>query len=205
MGTNLLVGLILRRNDLLMFEKDKEAALSKLLEAREKGLVDVLVSDLVDIINKSDSYYTTSSCSGRIVVAQADVLNKKSSFSFLGKWHDPVDVGDVLRAVAKYSDGVLWFKFEPMILHVCCREIDSASSFLDIVYRSGFKRSGVYQIKGKIMIEVHGTSGFSVPIGFDSKVMVSDEYLEFVVGLANGRLVRNHEVLRKLEKVFESI
>jgi len=201
MEISLQAALILRRNDLLMFEKDKDVALSKLLTARDKGLADVLVSSLVDAINKSDSYYTTSSCSGRIVVSQADVLNKKSSFSFLGKWHETVTLSAVEDAVERYEDGVLWFKFEPMILHVCCKDIDSASRFLEIVYRSGFKRSGVYQLKGKIMVEVHGTSGFSVPAGSLGEVFVSSEYLRFLVGLANMKMKGNLEKLNNLEKI----
>ncbi|NOQ37273.1 hypothetical protein GQ472_00155 [archaeon] len=184
-----------------MFEKDKDIALSKLLIAREKGLVDVAVLGLVDAINKSDSYYTTSSCSGRIVVACADEANKKSSFSFLGKWHEAVDADDVKDAIGKYEGGVLWFKFEPMILHVCCKDIDSASRFLEIVYRGGFKRSGVYQLKGKIMVEVHGTSGFSVPAGSSGEVFVSSEYLEFLVRLANRKMEENVSKLKNLEKI----
>ena len=185
-----------------MFERDKDAALSKLLIAREKGLVDDLVSDLVDVVNRSDSFYTTSSCSGRIVVAQADEANKKSSFCFLGKWHKTVVVSDVKDAIEKYDEGVLWFKFEPMILHVCCSDIGSASKFLDIAYRGGFKRSGVYQLSGKIMVEVHGTSGFSVPLGSGGKVTVSGDYLEFIVGLANHKMKENAEKLASFKKAL---
>lgn len=201
MEISLRAALTLRRNDLLMFEKDKDIALSKLLKARDNGLVDVLVSSLVDAINKSDSYYTTSSCSGRIVVSQADVLNKKSSFSFLGKWHEAVTLSAVEDAIGKYDDGVLWFKFEPMILHVCCKDIDSASRFLEIVYRSGFKRSGIYQLKGKIMVEVHGTSGFSVPAGSSGEIFVSSEHLGFLVDFANMKMEKNFEMLKMLEKI----
>ncbi|MEA2004062.1 MAG: hypothetical protein U9O53_03815 [archaeon] len=185
-----------------MFDKDKDAALSKLLIAREKGLVDDLVSGLVDVVNGSVSFYTTSSCSGRIVVAQADEANKKSSFCFLGKWHDTVSVDDVKEAIEKYDEGILWFKFEPLILHVCCCDIDSASKFLDIAYRGGFKRSGVYQLSGKIMVEVHGTSGFSVPLGSGGDVRIPDSYLEFVVSLANLKVRGNIEKLAKLEKAL---
>ena len=196
-------GLTLRKSDFFMFEKHKIAALSKLSAARDKGLVDVLVLGLVDAINESDSYYTTSSCSGRIVVACADEENKKSSFSFLGKWHEGVDIDGVKDAIGRYKEGVLWFKFEPAIFHVCCRDTDSASRFLEIVYRSGFKRSGIYQLKGKIMVEVHGTSGFSVPVGSDGKVLVSLEYVEFLVGLANIKMDENVGKIQVLESILK--
>ncbi len=186
-----------------MFEKDKAAALLKLASARNKGEVDALVFDLVDAINESDSLYTTSSCSGRIVVACADEENKKSSFSFLGKWHETVDIGDVKDATGRYKEGILWFKFEPAIFHVCCRDVDSASRFLETVYRGGFKRSGVYQLSGKIMIEVHGTSGFSVPIGSGGEVLVSSEYLGFLVRLANLKMDENAGKIRALESILK--
>ena len=203
MGINLRAALILRRNELLMFEKDKDIALSKLFVARENGLVDVLASGLVNAINESDSLYTTSSCSGRTVVACADEENKKSSFSFLGKWHETIDIDDVKDAIGRYKEGILWFKFEPMILHVCCRDVDSASRFLETVYRGGFKRSGVYQLSGKIMIEVHGTNGFSVPIGSGGEVLVSSEYLGFLVRLANLKMDENAGKIRALESILK--
>ncbi|MCK4927291.1 MAG: hypothetical protein KAS11_02405 [Candidatus Aenigmarchaeota archaeon] len=203
MEISLRAALTLRRNDLLMFEKDKDIALSKLLTAKDKGEADALVSNLVDAINESDSYYTTSSCSGRIVVAQADEDNKKSSFSFLGKWHEAVTLSAVEDAIGRYKGGVLWFKFEPMILHVCCRDIDSASRFLETVYRGGFKRSGVYQLKGKIMVEVHGTSGFSVPAGSGEILIVNDKYLGFLVDFANLKMRQNREKIRALESVLK--
>ncbi len=186
-----------------MFEREKEHALSKLSEARAKGEADRKAEKLVDIINKSDSYYTTSSCSGRIVVASADEENKKSSFSFLGKWHESVALSAVEDAIRRYGGGVLWFKFEPAIFHVCCSGIDSASRFLEIVYRGGFKRSGIYQLKGKIMVEVHGTSGFSVPIGSEGEVLVSSEHLEFLVGLANMKMDENVGKVQALESILK--
>lgn len=54
------------------FSKQKQESLTK-IDNSKKGSIDVDIKELVDLINKNPDYYTTSSCSGRIVV-----LSKKS-------------------------------------------------------------------------------------------------------------------------------
>ena len=41
----------------------------------------------MNIINKSDDYYTSSSCSGRIVLIELPEIGDKKEAKFLGKWH----------------------------------------------------------------------------------------------------------------------
>ena len=52
------------------------------------------------------------------------------------------------------------------------------------------------------MVEVHGTSGFSVPLGSDGKVMISGDYLEFIVSLANLKMKENADKLASFKKAF---
>ena len=49
------------------FEKQKLAGLSQ-VDLSKKGSIDDQIIDLVKYINAKENYFTTSSCSGRIVV-----------------------------------------------------------------------------------------------------------------------------------------
>lgn len=49
------------------FQSDKARVLAK-ADLSRKGSVDEPIRELIHFINSQDSYYTTSSCSGRIVV-----------------------------------------------------------------------------------------------------------------------------------------
>jgi len=60
-----------------MFQKDKEIQLSR-DDFSKKGSVDKKIIPLIDKINSKDEYYTTSSCSGRIML-MADGKTKKDA------------------------------------------------------------------------------------------------------------------------------
>ena len=49
------------------FQSDKTRVLTK-VDLSRKGSVDEPIRDLVEYINAQDSFYTTSSCSGRLTV-----------------------------------------------------------------------------------------------------------------------------------------
>ena len=61
-----------------LFANQKLAAFSS-KDLSRKGSVDEPIRELVDFINSSDSYFTTSSCSGRIVVL-ADYSQQEASY-----------------------------------------------------------------------------------------------------------------------------
>ena len=99
------------------------------VDKSKKGEIDAGILDLVNLINSKDSYYTTSSCSGRIILIQ-----KKSAKKFDCEWilvsHDQIKLEDVKKALHEPLDAKVWFRQEPMILHVACKTIDDAKRFL---------------------------------------------------------------------------
>ena len=50
------------------FESEKRRVLEEKEDASRKGSIDAPISELVEYINKQEDYYTTSSCSGRIIL-----------------------------------------------------------------------------------------------------------------------------------------
>ena len=69
----------------LHWKKEKELALSRLRRDYELGKVDSDIKGLLDIINAMNCYYTTSSCSGRIQIAEVKYPWMKREFRVLGK------------------------------------------------------------------------------------------------------------------------
>ncbi|MCK4555164.1 MAG: hypothetical protein KAT83_01025 [Candidatus Aenigmarchaeota archaeon] len=172
---------------------DKKTALSKLADAKKQNLFDSEMDELVSVINSFDEYYTTSCCAGRIVVSESSSDNRKKSYAWLGKWHREVSADEILSVVSKHKKGVLWLSVEPVIVHVVCETMDSASKILKSARASGLKRSGIYQVEPRIIVEVIGVDGFSAPIGSNGKRFAGEKHIDFLVRLANKKIVCNRE------------
>jgi tRNA wybutosine-synthesizing protein 3 len=133
-----------------MFSNHKKVFLSK-LDKSSKGSVDEGIKQLVNEINADERYYTTSSCSGRVVLRRGD----KKSGSWLAVSHDLIDREFFL------VDYPCWLRVEPLIIHVCCRDLESASALLD---RFKLKKSSILSLRRKIVVEIKGSEGMVIPL-----------------------------------------
>lgn len=186
----------------MKFEDYKDAALLSIEDAAREKTVDEKIVFLLEKINALSDYYTTSSCYGRIVVAESSVDNKKREYQFLGKWHREVTFRDVDAAINKYKRNILFFRLDPVILHVGCRDMDSASRLLKICQRTGLKRSGTYQVKPRIIVEIMGVDALCAPLGKDGRVMIDDDYIEFLCDISNEKF-RNNE--KKIDEFAQRV
>lgn len=50
------------------FDAEKKRVLHEKEDSSKKGNIDVAITDLIECINSHLHYYTTSSCSGRIII-----------------------------------------------------------------------------------------------------------------------------------------
>ena len=179
--------------DKFLFEK------KQFLSKKDKsmaGEIDKHIRKLCSIINKKRDFYTTSSCAGRIVLIER--TGKKNETNWLLKSHEEVKQKDVLN-VMKRIENVASFRFEPTIIHICCKEIEFAEQLLHLFYNNGFKRSGIIGIKKKIVIEVIGTGRIDAPITKD----VDKKYIELLVKEANELWKMNYNRIKKLEKLVK--
>jgi tRNA wybutosine-synthesizing protein 3 len=127
------------------FAVAKQNALGK-LDKSPKGSLDLPIAALVHAINRHPDLVTTSSCSGRVVLFQS--LPGRA-----GKWllcsHATVTLADVSAALgssdAEASDAgaLIALKMEPAILHVQCRDVETAKWLLQLAVRCGFRESGL--------------------------------------------------------------
>ncbi|XP_072275583.1 tRNA wybutosine-synthesizing protein 3 homolog [Pyxicephalus adspersus] len=160
----------------------------------KKGSVDKDIEEIVQHINLQDCYFTTSSCSGRIIIINENPdlsIVQKENCSWLFVTHDFCSVDDVVTALPKASgDAVL--KFEPFVMHVQCCTLEDAQCLHNVAINSGFRNSGItVGKKGKIIMAVRSTHCLEVPLSHKGKCLVSNEYIEYLVQTANRKMEEN--------------
>ncbi|XP_068730076.1 tRNA wybutosine-synthesizing protein 3 homolog isoform X3 [Montipora capricornis] len=172
------------------FEKQKLAGLSQ-VDLSKKGSIDDQIIDLVKYINGKENYFTTSSCSGRIVVFSELANQRKKCCHWHYVTHNKANADEVLCSL-RGCQGDAVFKFEPFVLHVQCKDLEDGQDMLKTALVSGFKNSGiVVGKKANVIVAVRSTQSLEVPLVHNGKLLVSDEYIKFVVNAANKKLEEN--------------
>jgi tRNA wybutosine-synthesizing protein 3 len=183
------------------FNQRKKDILGK-LDKSSIGGWDEKILGLCEKINKLDDYYTTSSCSGRVVVME-DVVKKGPGLFFYVS-HDKISLNVLNEELGKIAGedgkGIIKFKQEPMILHVACKDIESAKIFLDKVRDLGWKKVGIIAMGKNIIVEINGSEKMEFPIMQNGELLVKEEFLELVVKKSNDNLVRNWLKVEELRK-----
>ncbi|XP_051021757.1 tRNA wybutosine-synthesizing protein 3 homolog isoform X1 [Acomys russatus] len=175
------------------FGRWKTQSLSK-ADLSRKGSVDEGAVEVVELLNSRDEFFTTSSCAGRILLLDGSTNGsgvQKQHCCWLLVTHKPCVKDDVMAALnGTTSDAVL--KFEPFILHVQCRTLQDAQLLHSVAVDSGFRNSGITVGKrGKTMLAVRSTHGLEVPLSHKGKLMVTEEYIEFLLTIANKKMEEN--------------
>lgn len=183
----------------MTFEGQKKRALERL---RIRG-ADEEVTRILEEINRRDGFFTTSSCSGRIVLICLPEIGARKEARFMGKWHRRVRKAEVLEAMSDatlHIKGEVWLIAQSPILHVACRSLEQATALLRIAIESGFKYSGIKAIgkdDGKVMVELMSTERMDVPLALDGRVFCSEAYLDFILSKANFMLDRGKAKLTR--------
>ena len=186
------------------FEKEKKECLNKIDKSR-KGSVDKKIKELVDLINSLKDYYSTSSCSGRILLIKRPKSGKKCDVDFLFESHDKVSFEEIKARLKNIPEQDLWFRQESMILHVACRTVENAQKILDLSSEAGFKHSGIITTRKKIIVEIIGSEQFDTIIAKHGKVFVSDEHLRLLVSEANKKLEINSRKIKRFYGLIKSL
>ena len=181
------------------FVDGKKRAIQELEKAKSEDKVDQGILPILDRINSSDLYYTSSSCFGRIVLLELPVIGDKKNAKWLGKWHRKVKSDDVLSAVKNASVGQLWILAQSPIIHVAAKTNDAADRMLKTAIACGFKNSGLKSIDKNIMVEVCSTERLDAPVGKDGNLFCNEDYLGLLIDIANSVFERSSAKLSKFE------
>lgn len=181
------------------FRRWKAQCLSK-VDLSRKGSLDEDIIELVQVLNRQEQFFTTSSCSGRIVLLDGGINGfefQKQNCCWLLVTHKPCIKDDVITALKKVNgDAIL--KFEPFVLHVQCQQLQDAQLLHSVAVDSGFRNSGItVGRKGKTMLAVRSTHGLEVPLSHKGKLMVTEEYIDFVLNIANQKMEENKKRIKR--------
>lgn len=175
----------------------------KLLEKLEREGCDPEVKPYLDLVNSVPTLVTSSSCFGRMLLIDLPDYTKKHS-KFLFKSHQPCNPEEVWRKLKECKGKFVWFKVDPLILHISCKDIETAARFLRAKTRAGIKRGGVFSIaEGRIQIELEGTYKMELPVKKDDEILVSEEYFKLVVEEANKKMRKNAEMWERFAEEFK--
>ncbi|PNJ71887.1 TYW3 isoform 5 [Pongo abelii] len=141
-----------------------------------------------------DQFFTTSSCAGRILLLDGGINGfevQKQNCCWLLVTHKLCVKDDVIVALKK-ANGDATLKFEPFVLHVQCRQLQDAQILHSVAIDAGFRNSGITVGKrGKTMLAVRSTHGLEVPLSHKGKLMVTEEYIDFLLNVANQKMEEN--------------
>jgi tRNA wybutosine-synthesizing protein 3 len=143
-------------------------------------------------------YYTTSSCSGRVVLLKGSGEKMKNAFLF--RTHKKITFKELKKVLEEIKyEGLVEFQQTSCILHVACESLDGAQKIVNKAKESGWKRSGIMGGK-RNMVELHSTETISFPIMNKGEILVNDDFLKIIIKEANNKLERTWEKIKRLEK-----
>lgn len=190
----------------MSFSNEKKIQLAK-QDKSKKGDIDKKILPLLDIINTLPEYYTTSSCSGRIVLwrgsGKKNRMNpetKKNEIEWLKVSHDVI-AEEFFDLKEKEKMGVVWLRLEPMILHVACKDLEAANKLLDLA-KLFYKKSCLLSIKNKIIVEIRGSEFVEMPLFKDGKSLFAEEELPWLTELLNEKMKK---VWERMEEIIKKV
>lgn len=180
------------------FSKEKADFLKK-KDKSKKGFIDNAIKEIIKEINSKSDCYTTSSCAGRIVLLEMK-SNKKNECNWIFMKHNKVTINEIINSLKRYQNkkikNQVWFKQQPLILHVACRDVESAKKLLD-ASRKVFKHSGILSITGrKVIVEIIGNERIETIVA-DKYFAANDKYIKELVKYANDNFVENKNKSKK--------
>jgi tRNA wybutosine-synthesizing protein 3 len=183
----------------------KEKALKSLEKACSEKKADERILPILTLLNTIPGCYTSSSCSGRIVILEIPEIGDKKRARFLGKWHTTISVSDIKKAILKAKIGYIWLLTQSPILHIITDKLEMADRFIKIAISSGFKNSGLKSIGKKIVVEVCSTERLDAPIGKDKILYYKDTYVSTLVSISNDILHKSTDKLTRFENKLKKI
>lgn len=209
------------------FAKEKSDFLKKKDKSR-KGSIDKGIIGLVNLINSKKDFYTTSSCAGRIVLLETK-SSRKNECEWVFSKHGKISFKEILDSLAQYDKKILkkrelplkesglketsfgsaakypiWFKQQPIILHVACRNPEAAKKLLDFA-RKVFKHSGILSITDKkATVQIIGSEKIDTIIA-DKSFVADEKYIKQLVKYANYNFGENKKKTKKFFNILREL
>ncbi len=145
------------------FDSSKRYFLERLLSDVKSGRVDFDIADHLLSLNKLKCVFTTSSCSGRVVVIYSNDFRDKRNARIIEGWHDPAQCRlNICRYSSFGYDEMFyyWISLQPPIIHLVARDVKVAETLLACGDKSGFSKLGY---------RMYRSGGYHVVVGVGDK------------------------------------
>lgn len=185
-----------------MFEKEKKQFLKK-VDKSLKGKTDKAIMPLINLINSTNNFYTTSSCAGRILLMKEEGMKQKNVF--FDVWHEKINFAEAKKTIeesAKKYPGIIYLKQEPCILHVACKNLFDALRIVSMARAAGWKKSGI--ISKRFMTELVSTEMLVAPVAEKGMPLVDNSYLKILVREVNSKLFRTRGKIKNLQDMIKN-
>jgi len=182
------------------FLKSKEKAIESLRKAKIDDKVDRKIISILDLINNSGEFFTSSSCAGRIVLLQIPEIGDKRNAKFVGIWHRTIKSKEILFALKKAKSGLLWILAQPPIIHISAKSRTASDKLVKIANASGFKNSAFKSDNNNIVVEICSTERLDAPIGEDGILFCNKDYLNLLVKIANEVILKSNLKLKRFKR-----
>eukprot|EP00835_Amoeboradix_gromovi_P004003 NODE_289_length_11662_cov_0.555133.p4 type:complete len:205 gc:universal NODE_289_length_11662_cov_0.555133:10727-10113(-) len=203
-----------------MFAQRKKSVMEK-LDKSNKQSIDHHLIETCNAINNMENYFTTSCCSGRVVLMTktGEKLDKKLSGKWLLVSHDPPNIQDYFKdfnpvymsdVVQNPTERVI-LKYEPVIMHVACRDMESAVVLHNASFNAGFRNSGIScDLKqSRFTVAIRCTINLEIEVGYfieDSLHLVfTDRQFLYLHNQIVSKFECNFILIGKLNRVINSL
>jgi len=164
-----------------IFEKnDRRYDVKDIFVNHDKTEINNKITD--DIINKIKNRINYS-------------INEKINNSIIDKKR--INKNIINKKTLNKNQNRIYFQYESLILHVCCRTIEDANKILKIARKISFKRSGIITKDRKIIIEIINPEYVYTLISKDNKLLIDGNYLKELLKEANEKMQRNEEKIQE--------
>lgn len=184
------------------FAHSKKMALEIKNDKSSIGNWDKKIISLCNKINKKKNYYTTSSCSGRIVLIKDQ--EKKGPGLFLFQAHNTITFKQLKKELEnlKNAKELIYFKQEPCLVVIACDSLGKQQEILDKAKTAGWKKSGIITTTNKHIVELMSTEKIIFPIMNQGKILIDDNFLKLIAKEANKKLKKTWDKISRLEKLI---
>ena len=173
-------------------------------KAKKEKKADKKIIPLVEFLFSKKDYFTTSTCSGRIVLLQLDSKESKQPKAFFAKWHEIPKFKEVWEKANEKCKQNLWFKQEPFVLVIGTNSLENAKKLMSICRNNGVKKAGIMACEeGKFLVEIMGSHYLSFLAKENSWLLVDEKFFKKQFETACKKLKISWKQLERLEKDLE--
>ena len=102
-------------------------------------------------------------------------------------------LGSLLKESKNTEESHAYFKMEPFLMHIQCKDLKSAQNLLEIALASGYRNSGLVVGNKRIICCIRDCAGFQNLISANSRAYFTWEYIYELIRISNAAMQRNFD------------